>query len=166
MAEPYLGQISTFGFGFPPSGYAACNGQILSINQNTALFALLGTTFGGNGTTTFGLPNLQGAVPLMADNANYVLGHTGGEANHTLLVSEMPSHAHGLQGATSTPSQVAAPSNFPTAQSSNAYSTGAPTGTLGNGTSSQGSGQPHANQQPYLVINFCIALQGIFPTRS
>jgi microcystin-dependent protein len=150
MSQPYLGQISTFGFGFPPRGYAVCNGQLLPINQNQALFALLGTTYGGNGVNTFALPNLQGSVPLMA-GVNYVLGQVGGEVNHTLAVGEMSSHTHPLLGATSTPSQVAAAT---------------PTTTLGNGSSAVGSGQAHPNQQPYLVVNFCIALAGIFPSRS
>src|ERR1700677_2901613 len=165
MAQPFLGQISTFAFNYPPKGWAFCNGQMMPINQNQALFSLLGTTYGGNGTTTFQLPNLQGIVPLMADE-NFPLGATGGEENHTLLVTELPAHAHGVEASSSAGNQLTAPGNFPAALETDAYSTARPTTVLGAGMSAVGGSQPHQNMQPLLVLNFCIALAGIFPSRS
>jgi microcystin-dependent protein len=165
MSEPFLGQIATFGFNFAPNGWALCNGQTLPINQNTALFSLIGTTFGGNGTTTFQLPNLQGNVAI-GSSGDYVLGQAEGEANHTLVINEMAGHNHGVVASSQTANQTAAPGNFPGAATANNYSTAAPNTTLGSGTAGTGGSQPHNNMQPYLVINFCIALVGIFPTRN
>jgi microcystin-dependent protein len=165
MAEPFLAQISTFGFNFAPVGWAFCNGQTLPINQNTALFSLIGTTFGGNGTTTFQLPNLQGNVSMGSSN-DYFLGETAGEANHTLTFNEIAEHSHGVVASSATADQTAAPGNFPGAATANNYSTASPNTTLGHGTANTGGSQPHNNMQPYLVINFCIALVGIFPTRN
>jgi microcystin-dependent protein len=165
MSEPFLGQIATFAFGFAPNGWALCNGQTLPIAQNTALFSLLGTNYGGNGTTTFQLPNLQGCAPLMSGN-DFVLGAIGGEQNHTLILSEMPAHTHGVAAAASLGNELTAPGNFPAVVEANAYSTAGPTTVLGTGMSVAGSSQPHTNMQPYLVVNFCIALSGIFPSRN
>ncbi len=165
MSEPFLGQISTFAFNYAPDGWAMCNGQILAINQNVALFSLLGTTYGGNGTTTFALPNLQGAVAMHFGNG-YVQGQTGGEVNHTLVNAETPAHTHTVETSTAAATELTAPNNVPALSTASAYATGTPNTTLGAGTSSVGSGQPHNNMAPYLTINFCIALQGIFPSRN
>jgi microcystin-dependent protein len=167
MSTPYLGQITTFAFNFPPKGWALCNGQILSISQNTALFSLLGTFYGGNGTSTFQLPNLQGCVPVMfGGSLGLVQGAIGGEQNHTLSLPEMAEHAHGVVAAASAGNEGAAPGNFPAAVEADAYGTGEVTTTLGNGMTATGQSQPHQNMQPFLVLNFCIALQGIFPARN
>lgn len=166
MASPFLGQISTFGFNFAPSGWAMCNGQLLSISQNTALFSLIGTTYGGNGQTDFALPNLQGRVPVMADNVNFVLGDVAGESAHTLLINEIPQHSHSVTASSQAANQPSAPNNFPGAADANPYSTGSPSTQLGTGMTAAGGSQPHENRQPFLVINFCIAMVGIFPSRS
>jgi microcystin-dependent protein len=165
MSQPFLGQIATFGFNFAPQGWALCDGQTLAISQNTALFSLIGTTYGGDGITTFQLPNLQGNVAIMAYQ-NYVLGATSGEASHTLTINETPAHSHSIVASSVTADQLAAPGNFPGAATANNYSNAAPDTTLGNGTAGTGGSQPHENMQPYLVINFCIALAGIFPSRN
>jgi microcystin-dependent protein len=164
MSTPFLAQISTFAFNFAPRGWALCNGQTLPISQNQALFSLLGTTYGGNGTTTFALPNLQGSFALDV-GTGYTQGQTGGEANHTLTIPELPAHNHPLVAANvagALPSPVTA---FPGVLTDEGYS-GAATTTLGTGSSPTGGSQPHPNMPPYLVVNFCIALAGIFPSRS
>lgn len=184
MSLPYLSEIRTFAFGFAPKGWAMCNGQLLSIQQNTALFSLLGTTYGGNGTTTFALPNLQGAVPLGCGNSpsgTYNIGQIGGEANHTLLTTEIPQHTHAVQASDSIategaigvnpgPTVVLAQAQAAVNQQAvpvSAYSQGAPSLTLAsNALGFVGASQPHPNQQPYLVLNFCISLTGIYPSRS
>jgi len=174
MAEPFIGQIIMAGFNFAPRGYATCDGQIQSISQNTALFSLLGTTFGGNGQTTFALPDLRGRVPIHMGQgpglSSYVLGEVAGEENHTLINSEMPSHNHlfstsNVAGALGTPN-----GNFLAASSSNQTALYRPTAD-GSALSPQsiglaGGSQPHNNLQPFLTINFCIALEGIFPSRN
>ena len=172
MAEPFLSEIRIFSFNFPPKGWAFCNGQFLPINQNQALFALLGTTYGGNGQTTFQLPNLQGKVPIHEGDGR-ILGETGGEYAHTLSQQEMPQHVHVLNASNQTGN-----SNNPSfggtghllAQEpgnvySNSFSPGAAALNAGS-VSNVGGSQPHPNQQPYLVLNFCIALQGIFPSQN
>jgi microcystin-dependent protein len=165
MATPYLGEIRVFSFGFPPKGWALCNGQTLAINQNQALFALLGTTYGGNGTTTFQLPNLQARMPIHVGNG-FTQGQVGGEATHTLISSEMPSHNHSAIGVTTTASSPAATNATWAASAKNPYSTAHNTtmapGVLGN----TGGSQSHDNMPPYLTLNFCIALNGIFPSRN
>lgn len=170
MTEPFIGEIRPFSFGFPPKGWAQCNGQLLAINQNQALFALLGTNFGGNGQTTFGLPDLRGRVPLHKSN-DIPIGMQLGETNVTLAANHMPSHTLGgggiavtsAAGFTGTPrGAILAASSAPV------YGTGALTSPLAAGTlgNSSGGGQPHSNQQPFLTINYCIALQGIFPSQN
>jgi microcystin-dependent protein len=164
MGTPYLGQINVFPFNFAPKGWALCNGQLLSIQQNAALFSLLGTYYGGNGVQTFGLPNLQGRFSL-GQSSSFVIGQMGGEVNHTLITTEIPAHNHIMNGSNVTGKLSSPLSNYPGATPSAAYLSTANT-TLGNGSSPSGGSQPHANMPPYLVLNFCIALQGIFPSRS
>ncbi|HEX2987610.1 MAG TPA: tail fiber protein, partial [Chloroflexota bacterium] len=159
MAEPFLSEIRLFSFNFPPKGWAFCNGQLLPINQNQALFSLLGTTYGGNGQTTFALPNLQGRVPMNA-GPGHSLGESGGEQAHTLTINETPAHNHGAIAATSeeaSSNQLAA--NCWAASDAVAYSSsagGAGMGLGGAGTSAFGGSQAHMNLPPYLTINFCI----------
>ena len=167
MAEPFLGEIKIMGFNFPPQGWAMCNGQILAINQNTALFSLLGTTYGGDGRSNFGLPNLQGNVPVHR-SGDFLQGATGGETAQTLLLSELGAHIHPMMGiASPNGTQRNLAGNMPGATNANLYST-TPTGVMDPNAiiPSGGSSQAHNNLQPYLVLNFCIALQGIFPARG
>jgi microcystin-dependent protein len=176
MSDQFVAEIRIFAGNFAPSGWALCNGQLLPISQNTALFSVLGTNFGGNGTSTFGLPNLQGSAPLGAGQgpglSSRVLGQTGGEQTVTLLASQMPAHSHTAQAAAAggwdapggnvwgeallgkTPMNLYAPSG----PNNVAMSSQALAATGGN--------QPHNNMPPYLCLNFIIALVGIFPTRS
>ncbi len=165
MAEPFLSEIRIFSFGFAPKGWALCNGQLLPINQNQALFSLLGTTFGGDGRVNFGLPNLQGNVPIHVGNG-HTLGEKGGEQSHTLSIAEMSTHTHVLNASSSDGTQ-AIPSNNLLARAAPANPYIAPTnlgalilGTVGN----TGGSQAHLNMQPFLTLNFSIALQGIFPS--
>ena len=168
MSSPYLSEIRIFSFNFAPKGWAFCNGQTLPINQNAALFSLLGTTYGGNGTSTFQLPNLQGNVAIHQGNG-FTIGGVGGEQNHTLTVNEMPVHAHtytmGTDAATVAIPTGAAPVT-PSATFGNLYTTGSPTAMAPQAVSNGGGGQPHSNMQPYLVLTFCISLVGIFPSRN
>jgi microcystin-dependent protein len=172
MSEPFIGEIRAFGFTFAPRGWAFCNGQILPIAQNTALFALLGTTYGGNGQTTFALPNLQGRVPIHQGQGPglsiYNLGQTGGAETVTLVSAELPTHTHSVKASSSAAASGIATNNFLAVARSNIY---APIG----GTAQQmsvtaiaatGGNQPHENRQPCLAVNYCIALQGIFPSRN
>jgi len=163
MSTPYLAEIRIFTFNFAPQGWAQCNGQLLPINQNQALFALLGTTYGGNGTNTFALPNLQGKVPMHVGNG-MVLGQTGGEATHVLSTAEIPSHTHTVMASSSSPSQ-GMPSGNLWAAGNSAYNTTADTSLSPSAISTVG-GQAHENRSPYLTLNFCIAMSGIFPTRN
>jgi microcystin-dependent protein len=167
MAEPFLGEIRLMSFGFAPKGWALCNGQILPINQNQALFALLGTNYGGNGTVNFALPNLQGRVPVHGSNgAVYPLGAGGGEENHTLQSNELPAHIH-VANASSAAAATPAPAGGVLASATNVYGPAASLIAVRNGTiAPAGGGQAHQNMQPFLVLNFCIALQGIFPSRN
>ena len=164
MAEPFLSEIRIMSFGFPPKGWALCNGQQLPINQNQALFSLLGTTFGGNGQTTFGLPDVRGRVPIHVGN-KHLLGEKGGEQAHTLSIAEIPTHTHVANG-TNTNGAGAVPNNTSLLGAfNNAYTQPAALTSLSPSTiSSVGGSQAHLNMQPFLVINFSIALQGIFPS--
>jgi len=175
MTDQYLGEIRSFGFNFAPTGWALCNGQILPISQNAALFALLGTSFGGNGTSTFGLPNLQGQVPMHwgagPGLTPYVLGEQAGTTNVQLNITQIPAHNHAIQVSSDTTSKTATPSPAVWLGESNpakAYVTSgtANTSLAQNAIGVSGGGQPHINQQPFLVINFSIALGGIFPSRN
>ncbi|ROZ62396.1 phage tail protein [Ramlibacter sp. WS9] len=167
MSEPFLSEIKLMSFNFAPKGWAQCNGQFLPINQNQALFALLGTTYGGNGQTTFALPDLRGKVPLHF-GGGFVLGQTGGQTAHTVTISEMPQHIHMLVG-TSNPSSVDTPAaDLQLAQSSiDVYRPVTNLVAMEAGSvSNVGGSQPHNNMQPYLTLMFCIALQGIFPSQN
>lgn len=164
---PFLSEIQIFAFNFPPRGWAACNGQLLAINQNQALFSLLGTTYGGNGVQTFGLPNLQGRVPTHI-GGGLVQGQTGGEENHTLSISEMPVHTHQVSGTSATVTQTSPGGNlWANGGLGKSYTTAAGNATMNAGSiGNAGGGQAHENRNPYLVLNMCIALQGVFPSRN
>ena len=165
-SEPFLGQITIYSFNFAPRGWAQCNGQFLPINQNQALFSLLGTTYGGNGQTTFALPNLQGRVPMYAGNG-FVLGQTAGEAAHTLSIAEMPAHTHQAVGSSNPPNATTPANNFWASNTGFKPYAATPNATMSpNAVSSVGGSQSHNNQSPYLVLNMCIALVGIFPSRN
>ncbi len=173
MADPFLAEIRIFPFNFAPRGWAWCNGQLLAISQNTALFALLGTTYGGNGTSTFGLPDLQGRAAIQpgqgAGLSLYDLGQTDGTQTVTLLDSEMPVHTHGLQ-ASPDPGDNTVPGPTVSLAGSvggHVYVGGTPalTSAAPTALAVAGGSQPHNNMQPYLTLFFCIALQGIFPQR-
>ena len=168
MAEPFLSEIRVMSFGYAPRGWAECNGQLLPINQNQALFSLLGTTYGGNGQTTFALPNLQARTPVHA-GAGFALGQAGGEPAHTLVAAEMPQHTHTFAASTSATGGTATPNNAYLGGGNNVYAAanaGTTTPLTAASIASVGSGQPHQNMQPFLALNFCIALQGIFPSRN
>jgi microcystin-dependent protein len=167
MSEPFLGEIKIVSFNFPPKGWALCQGQLLPINQNQALFALLGTTYGGNGQTTFALPNLRGQVPLHMGNG-HTLGERAGTSSVTLSIQQLPAHLHRAQASTDTGTTLI-PSNTVVLAKRAAEIYHAPTNlaSLNPGTvTSVGGAQPHNNMMPYLVLNFIIALQGIFPSRN
>lgn len=168
MATPFLSEIKIMGFNFAPKGWAFCSGQIMAIAQNQALFSLLGTTFGGNGQTTFALPNLQGRTPIHFGN-NHTLGELGGELNHTLSVSELPTHTHTLRAVdtaatTKNPTNNSLSSSKPANQYSNYLLN--PSTIQSASVANAGGGQPHSNMQPFLTVNFCIALVGAFPSRN
>ena len=163
MAEPFLSEIRIMSFGYAPRGWAMANGQLLPINQNQALFSLLGTTFGGNGQTNFALPDLRGQVPIHVGQG-FTLGQKGGEQAHTLTQSEMPTHIHVANGTGNTGDNVI-PTDNVFANVAGLY--GPPnnlTNLLPATISNVGGSQAHLNMQPFLVLNFCIALQGIFPS--
>ena len=172
MAEPFLAEVRVFSFNFAPRGWAFCNGQIMPIAQNTALFSLLGINYGGNGQTTFGLPNLQGNVPLHAGQgpttSDYSLGEVGGVTQVNLLQSEMPAHTHtlnmsSLEGTEASPKDLYAAGYPGVSLYGPAASPNTPMMPTMLGVS--GGSQPHNNMMPYLALNFCIALDGVFPQR-
>ncbi|MGI3899878.1 MAG: phage tail protein [Janthinobacterium lividum] len=178
MTTQFLGQIEFFAFGFAPKGWMPCNGQLLLISQNSALFNLLGTTYGGDGRTNFALPNLQGRV-VIGPGSGFGLGQIGGEESHSLTVTEMPVHSHLMNADATTPylSNSATPAantvlgisgDYTAAnQTVETYAAGSPNGQMAPGTiANAGSGQAHENRMPYVVLNACIALTGIYPSRS
>ena len=165
MAEPFLGEIRIFSFNFPPKGWAFCNGQTLPINQNQALFSILGTTYGGNGQTTFALPNFQGRVPMHVGNG-FVLGQSSGEQAHTLLITEMAAHTHLPVGSSNNASQASPAAAYWATTADGSYSSAATTNLAQQAIALAGGSQPHDNMSPYLTLTFCIALQGIFPSRN
>ncbi|AKF07713.1 phage tail protein [Sandaracinus amylolyticus] len=169
MAEPFLSEIRIMAFDYAPRGWAQCNGQILAINQNQALFSLLGTMYGGDGRTTFALPDLRGRVPVHV-GPGFVQGQRGGEAAHTLTNHEIPAHTHALVARSEVATEIvpSAGATLATSRGQPAYSTSTSAlvpMALGAITTT-GSSQPHENRQPYRVLTFCIALQGIYPSRS
>jgi microcystin-dependent protein len=166
MAEPFLSEIRIMSFEFAPKGWALCNGQFLPINQNQALFALLGTTFGGNGQTTFALPDLRGQVPLHS-GAGFTLGTKGGQQAHTVTISEMPTHVHFENASNNAQGGTLVPTGNYLGSANNMYHAPASLTTTnpGNVTNTGGS-QAHLNMQPFLTLSFCIALQGIFPSQN
>lgn len=180
MADPFVAEVRIFPFNFAPSGWAFCNGQLLPLSQNTALFSLLGTTYGGDGKSTFALPNLQGSVPMHPGQGPglslHDLGEQGGSETVTLLVSEMPAHthtqlAHGGDATTPNPNgQLLAKGLWDDGTAAGlvgAYSSQAPNTTMSPlALAPAGGSLPHNNMMPYLSLNFCIALQGVFPPRS
>ena len=175
MADPFVAEIRIFPFNFAPNGWAWCDGQLLPLSQNTALFSLLGTTYGGNGTSTFALPDLQGSAPMHPGQGPglslHDLGETGGSDTVTVLESEIPAHSHTLRAWATDPADVQAPSaavGLARSSGGNAYTTD----TAGlvslapQALTPAGGDQPHNNMMPYLTFYFCIALQGVFPPRS
>ena len=166
MAEPFLAEIRVFSFNFAPQGWAQCNAQLLPINQNQALFSLLGTQFGGNGQTNFALPDLRGRIPLHM-GAGFIIGQSGGEQTHTLSIAEMPTHVH-FAGCTPDDAATGTPTGNLLARSTNNFYTDPNnlTSLAPASITSVGGSQAHENMQPYLALNFCIALQGIFPSRN
>jgi microcystin-dependent protein len=169
MATPFLAEIRLVGFNFAPRGWVLCNGQTLPINQNQAIFTLIGTYYGGNGTSTFQLPNLQGCSPLhmgsLAGN-NYVIGGVGGAANITLTTGEMPTHTHSANGVSTVAGSGSPVGNAWADSASNPYGLTPNTTMNGASVGQTGSGDSHENMPPYLVLNFIIALSGIFPSRN
>lgn len=177
MSTPFIGQIEIFSFGFAPKGWALCNGQLLPINQNQPLFALLGTSFGGDGRVNFALPDMRSRIPVSMGPQN-TIGTKAGQEAHTLIISEMPAHNHfistdGSAGAVNKPATTtvfgtsSGTSNTGQTLAINAYNSGGGGSTLDARTiSNVGGSQPHNNLQPFLTLNFCIALQGIFPSQN
>jgi microcystin-dependent protein len=166
MSEPFIGEIKIISWNFPPKGWAFCNGQLLPINQNQALFSILGTTYGGDGRVTFGLPNLQGRVPTHVGDG-IALGEMGGESTHTLNISELPQHTHQVIGSTTNPpTSPSALNNLWAPDNANPFAATPDTAMNPACISAVGGNQPHENTSPYLVLNFVIALQGIFPSQT
>ena len=173
MSDQFVAEIRIFPFSYPPTGWALCNGQLMPISQNTALFSLVGTMYGGDGRSTFGLPNLQGNAPMQqgqgAGLSQRDLGETGGEPSVTLLQTEIPAHTHGLQadlmdlGDTN---EVSANASFAQSAGGTLYQASSNGSLASQALTMAGGGLPHNNLQPYLTVNYCIALQGIFPPRS
>jgi len=167
MAEPFVGEIRFFSFGIIPNGWAPCNGQTLQINTNQALYSILGNRFGGDGRTTFALPNLQGRTPVNVSN-HYSIGTVGGDTTHTLTLQEIPEHTHQPQASLSA-ATLPNPSGKvwgTTPDSAPIYASTANTTMSTSAISVTGASQPHSNMQPYTTVSFCIALTGIYPPRS
>jgi len=167
MAEPFLSEIRIMSFGFPPKGWALCDGQLLPINQNQALFSLLGTTYGGDGRVNFGLPNLQGRAPIHF-GSGHTLGERGGEQGHTLSISELPQHVHSLMATSNAGTALVPGGNLLAKTNNQLYNLADQNlGAMSAGTvANVGGSQAHLNMQPFLVLNFSIALQGIFPSQT
>jgi microcystin-dependent protein len=172
MSEPFVAEIRIFGFNFAPVGWAQCNGQLLPISQATAVFSLLGTYYGGDGRSTFGLPNLQGSAPMHWGNGPGLtprsIGETGGESTVALTSTQMPQHTHTVNCNTADGDDYGPPGNVwaPDAAGNNLYAASSNGQMAAAAIAAQGGGQAHNNLQPYQVLNFCIALQGVFPSRG
>jgi microcystin-dependent protein len=171
MSEPFLAEVRIVGFNFAPRGWAFCDGQILPINQNQSLYSLLGTTYGGDGRTTFALPDIRGRVPIHVGRSNgggdHREGQKSGEETHTLAVNEMPQHKHALSSTNSVASSSNPQNHFPARAAADIYGNASSLGNFASGTiSNVGGGQAHENMQPYLALNYCIALRGLFPSRN
>ncbi len=175
MSEPFLAEVRIVGFNFAPRGWAFCDGQILPINQNQSLYSLLGTTYGGDGRTSFALPDMRGRTPIHVGSSNgtaHLLGQKSGEETHMLSTAEMPQHTHGLKGSSASATQVSPTGNLLARASGTVGTIYAATSAslntdMGSGAiANAGSGQGHDNMQPYLALNFCIALRGLFPSRN
>ncbi|MBU0893213.1 MAG: tail fiber protein [Gammaproteobacteria bacterium] len=164
MAEPFLSEIRIVSFGFPPKGWAFCNGQLLPISQNQALFSLLGTSFGGDGRVNFALPDFRARMPLHV-GGSHTLGERGGEQSHTLSVSELPMHTH-VPLATSAVGRATGPTGNVFAASRGSYAASATAATRPDAITSVGGSQAHLNMSPFLTLSFVIALQGIFPSST
>lgn len=165
MSTPFLSEIKIVSFNFAPKGWALCNGQLLPINQNQALFSLLGTTYGGNGQTTFALPDLRGRVPVH-EGSGFTLGQRAGESAHTLNIQELPAHTHVANANNTLADQGSPLNNFWAAQDNPAYATSPNTTMTPQAVTSVGGSQPHENRSPFLALLFVIALQGIFPSQN
>ncbi|MBX7054051.1 MAG: tail fiber protein [Pyrinomonadaceae bacterium] len=166
MSEPFIAEIQIFAFSFPPRGWAFCNGQSLAIAQNQALFSILGTTYGGNGQTTFALPNLQSRTPVHPGN-EIVMGQVGGSETVTLTSSEIPLHNHTMNASAGAITGGSPSGTYLTTQPTEAmYTIPANANAQMSGLALSNGSQPHTNIQPYLVVNFCIALVGLFPSRN
>lgn len=165
MSEPFLGEIKIISWNFPPKGWTFCNGQLLPINQNQALFSILGTTYGGDGRVNFGLPNLQGRMPVHVGNG-ISLGEVGGETAHTLNISELPAHNHTPVGSSSQASASSAAGNLWAQVAGNPFDPNQNVSMNPACILPTGGNQPHENMSPYLVLNYIIALQGIFPSQN
>jgi microcystin-dependent protein len=165
MSTPFLSEIKLVSFNFAPKGWALCNGQLLPINQNQALFSLLGTTYGGNGQTNFALPNLQGRIPNHFGNG-FTLGEASGEIAHTINIQEMPAHAHTPTGSTTNPASSASAQGNLWGVDAGQYIANSNATMAAGCIGTTGGSQPHDNMSPYLVLNFIIALQGIFPSQT
>jgi microcystin-dependent protein len=165
MGEPFIGEIRIVSFGFAPRSWANCDGQLLPINQNQALFSLFGTMYGGNGQTTFALPNLRGRVPMHAGNG-FTEGTSSGAPSHTLTSSEMPAHSHSVNAVGTGAGLAASAGNTWGTSGLNPYLAAANNTMAPAAIAAAGGGQPHENRQPYLVLRFVVALTGIFPSRT
>ncbi len=165
MSEPFLAEVRLFSFAFAPRGWAVCNGQLLPINQNQALFSLIGNTYGGDGRTTFALPDLRGRTPVHFGNG-VTLGQSAGEEGHALAVAELPMHNH--QASAGTDATAPSPSGnvWGTVAGQSFYANAASATMSASAIGTAGQGQPHSNMQPSLVMNFCMALQGLYPSRN
>ena len=166
MSEPFIAEIRMVSFDFAPRGWALCNGQLLPINQNQALFSLLGTTYGGDGRVTFALPNLQAPIPIHA-NASHPLGERGGAESHALSLAEIPSHAHAVNALRADAAARSPAGALPAHAAEDAYEREGPVSAMSPAAvGATGGNQAHSNLQPCLVLNFVIALQGIYPSRT
>jgi microcystin-dependent protein len=166
MSQPYVGEIRMFAGNFAPVGWAFCNGSLIPISENTALFQLIGTTYGGDGQSTFALPNLQSRVPVHA-GPGFVLAQTGGAETVTLTVSQVAAHSHVPQAFSSNGSQASPAGNVWAQSPLNQFSNAAPSMNMGaNAIGSAGGSQPHDNMIPFLVVNFILSLFGVFPSQT